>query len=57
MKYKEQIQNRTEAAVNLLETLERALQANAMSKSEILNLIKQIHKRITEIDNFTDLED
>ena len=57
MKYKEQILNRTEATTNLLETLERALLADAMSKAEVLNLIKQIRKRITEIENFTDLED
>ena len=57
MKYKQQIQTRTEATVNLLETLERALLADAMSKAEVLNTIKQIRKRITEIENFTDLED
>ena len=57
MKYKEQVLNRTEATTNLLETLERALLADAMSKAEVLNLIKQIRKRITEIENFTDLED
>ena len=57
MKYKEQILNRTEATTNLLETLERALLASAMSKTEVLSLIKQIRKRITEIENYTDLED
>jgi hypothetical protein len=57
MKYKQQILDRTEATTNLLETLERALLADAMSKTEVLNLIKQIRKRISEIENFTDLED
>jgi hypothetical protein len=57
MKYKQQILDRTEATTNLLETLERALLADAMSKTEVLNLIKQIRKRISQIENFTDLED
>jgi len=57
MKYKQEILNRTEASTNLLETLERALLADAMSKAEVLNLIKQIRTRISQIENFTDLED
>ena len=57
MKYKEQILNRTEATTNMLETLERALLADAMTKTEVLTLVKQIRKRITEVENFTDLED
>lgn len=57
MKYKEQILNRTDAVSNMLDTLDRALQANAISKTEALNLIKQIRKRIAEIEGYTDLED
>ena len=57
MKYKEQVQSRAEAIVNLLETLERGLQANAMSKQEAVNLIAKIKSLILEVDNFADLED
>ena len=57
MKYKEQILNRTEAIANLLETLERGLQANAISKEEAINLIAKLKQIISEINNFADLED
>jgi ABC-type transporter Mla subunit MlaD len=56
MKYKDQIQNRTEAVNNLLETLERGIQANAMSKVEVVNLIAKLKRLVNEIDSFTDLE-
>jgi len=56
MKYKEQVQSRAEAIVNLLETLERGLQANAISKSEAVKLVAKLRRLITEIDNFADLE-
>jgi len=56
MKYKEQVQNRAEAMTNLLETLERGLQANAISKQEAVNLIAKLKRIISEIDNFADLE-
>ena len=57
MKYKQQIQNRTEAITNLLETLERGLRANAISKEEAVNLIAKIKTITSQIDNFADLED
>ena len=57
MKYKEQVQTRAEAITNLLETLERGLQANAIGKQEAVNLIAKLKKIISEIDNFADLED
>jgi len=56
MKYKEQVQNRTEAVANLLETLERGLAANAISKQEAIDLIAKIKRVVAEIDNFADLE-
>ena len=56
MKYKEQVQNRAEAAVNLLDTLERGLRANAISKQDAFNLIAKLKRIILEIDNFADLE-
>ena len=57
MRYKEQIQGRAEAIANLLETLERGLQANAINKEEAVSIIAKL-KRITEdINNFADLED
>ena len=56
MKYKEQVQNRAEAITNLLETLERGLQSNAISKNEAISLIGKIKRIISEIDNFADLE-
>ena len=56
MKYKEQVQNRAEAIVNLLETLERGLQANAIKKHEAINLIAKLKRIILEIENFADLE-
>ena len=57
MKYKQQVQTRAEAITNLLETLERGLQANAIGKQEAVNLIAKLKKIISEIDNFADLED
>ena len=45
MKYKEQVQTRTEAIANLLETLARGLQANAISKLEAANLIAKIKRK------------
>jgi hypothetical protein len=56
MKYKEQVQTRTEAIANLLETLVRGLQANAMSKEEAVNLVGKIKRINAEIENFADLE-
>lgn len=56
MKYKEQIQTRTEAIANLLETLSRGLQANAISKQEAANLIAKIKRVNAEVENFADLE-
>jgi len=57
MKYKQQVQTRAEAITNLLETLERGLQANAISKQEAVNLIAKLKQVISEINNFADLED
>jgi len=34
IRYKEQIQSKAEAITNILETLERGLQANAISKTD-----------------------
>ena len=56
MKYKEQVQNRAEAISNLLETLERGLQANAISKLEAIQLIAKLKRVILEINNYADLE-
>ena len=56
MKYKEQVQTRTEAIANLLETLVRGLQANAISKQEAVNLIAKIKRVNAVIENFADLE-
>lgn len=56
MKYKEQVQNRAEAISNILETLERGIQANAMSKQEAVKLIAKLKRVISEINNFADLE-
>jgi len=56
MKYKEQVQTRAEAISNLLETLERGVQANAITKTEAVNLIKKLKRIISEINNFADLE-
>ena len=57
MKYKHEVQNRAEAITNLLETLERGLQANAINKEEAVSLIAKLKSLITQIDNFADLED
>ena len=56
MKYQEQEHTRTEAIANLLETLVRGLQANAISKQEAVNLIAKIKRVNAEIENFADLE-
>ena len=56
MKYKEQVQTRTEAIANLLETLARGLQANAISREEAANLIAKLKRVNAEIENFADLE-
>jgi len=56
MRYKEQVQTRTEAITNLLETLDRGLRANAISKEEAVNLIAKIKTITSQIDNFADLE-
>ena len=56
MKYKGQVQTRAEAITNLLETLERGLQSNAISKQEAVNIIAKLKRIISEIDNFTELE-
>ena len=56
MKYKEQVQTRTEAIANLLETLARGLQANAISRAEAVNLVSKIKRINAEIENFADLE-
>ncbi len=57
MKYKDQVQTRAEAISNLLETLERGLRANAITKPEALNLTAKIKRKVNEINNFADLED
>ena len=57
MRYKEQIQNRAEAVANLLETLQRGLQANAISKEEAVKIITKLKKITEDINNFADLED
>ena len=57
MKYKQEVQNRTDAISNLLETLERGLQANAISKQEAVKLIAKLKSLTSQIDNFADLED
>jgi len=57
MKYKQQVQTRAEAIVNLLETLKRGLQSNAITKQEAVNLIAKIKSLTSEVNNFADLED
>jgi len=57
MKYKDQVQTRAEAISNLLETLERGLRANAITKTEALNITAKIKRKVNEINNFADLED
>jgi len=56
MKYKDQIQNRTEAISNLLETLRRGLESNAISKLEAAGLIKKLQSINKQIDNYIELE-
>ena len=57
MKYKQEVQNRAEAIANLLETLERGLQANAINKQEAVNIIVKLKSLISQVENFADLED
>ena len=57
MRYKEQIQSRAKAITNLLETLERGLQANAISKEEAINILAKLKRITSDINNFADLED
>jgi len=57
MRYKEQIQGKAEAVSNILETLERGLQSNAISKAEAVSLIAKLKKLVLDINNFADLED
>ena len=45
-----------EAIANLLETLARGLQANAISRAEAVNLVSKIKRINAEIENFADLE-
>tara|TARA_R110000744_G_scaffold196037_4_gene315212 strand:+ start:630 stop:803 length:174 start_codon:yes stop_codon:yes gene_type:complete len=56
MKYKEQVQTRAEAIINILETLNRGIQANAISKEEAVKLISKLKKITEDISNFADLE-
>ena len=53
---KDQIQNRTEAISNLLETLRRGLESNAISKQEAEGLIKKLQSINKQIDNYIELE-
>ena len=57
MKYKDQIQTRAEAISNMLETLHRGVESNAISKEEALATIAKLKRTIQDISNFTDLED
>ncbi len=56
MKYKDQIQTRCEATSNILETLRRGLESNAISKSEAINIINKLQSINKQIENFTELE-
>jgi len=56
MKYKEQVRSRAEAIGNLLETLERGLRCNAISKQDAINIIAKLKSLTSQIDNFADLE-
>tara|TARA_R110000851_G_scaffold122236_5_gene251545 strand:- start:6377 stop:6550 length:174 start_codon:yes stop_codon:yes gene_type:complete len=56
MKYKEQVRSRAEAIGNLLETLERGLRSNAISKQDAINIIAKLKSLTSQIDNFADLE-
>lgn len=56
MKYKDQVQTRTEAISNLLETLKRGLTSNAVSKEEAVGIINKLQSLNKQIDNFTELE-
>lgn len=56
MKYKDQVQNRAEAISNLLETLKRGLESNAISKTEAVNIIIKLQTINKQIENFTELE-
>jgi hypothetical protein len=56
MKYKDQIQTRCEATSNILKTLRRGLESNAISKSEAINIINKLQSINKQIENFTELE-
>tara|TARA_R110000744_G_scaffold73536_1_gene147181 strand:+ start:76 stop:249 length:174 start_codon:yes stop_codon:yes gene_type:complete len=56
MRYKEQIQGKAEAVTNILETLERGLQANAISKVEAVKLVGKLKRLVSDINSFADLE-
>jgi|TARA_R110001606_G_scaffold124552_2_gene258003 hypothetical protein len=56
MKYKDQVQNRAEAISNLLETLKRGLESNAISKVEAVGIINKLQSINKQIVNFTELE-
>jgi len=56
MKYKDQIQTRCEAISNILETLKRGLESNAISKDEAVNIIIKLQTINKQIENFTELE-
>ena len=56
MKYKDQIQTRCEATNNILETLRRGLESNAISKKEAINIINKLLSINKQIENFTELE-
>ena len=56
MKYKDQIQTRCEAISNILETLKRGLESNAISKTEAVNIIIKLQTINKQIENFTELE-
>ena len=56
MKYKDQIQTRCEATNNVLETLKRGLESNAISKKEAINIINKLLSINKQIENFTELE-
>jgi|TARA_R110002073_G_scaffold153951_1_gene308952 hypothetical protein len=56
MKYKDQVQNRAEAISNLLETLKRGLESNAISKAEAVGIINKLQSINKQIVNFTELE-
>tara|TARA_R110001592_G_scaffold157429_2_gene388270 strand:- start:2181 stop:2354 length:174 start_codon:yes stop_codon:yes gene_type:complete len=56
MKYKDQIQTRCEATNNILATLKRGLESDAISKKEAINIIIKLQSINKQIENFTELE-